>query len=76
MSSLSQDKTFANLKDILTRVEHKDAKGDTNLYNHLLEIFNLLILERIPNGYDTFEELSYFMKYIRDPSLFPEGNIL
>ena len=76
MSSLSKDKTFADLKEILIRIEHKDAKGETNLYNHLLELFNLMILDRSPNAYDSFEELSYFMKYMRDPSIFPEGNIL
>lgn len=72
---LSQEKTFAELKDMLMKMTIKDAAGETNLYNHLTEMFSMLMLERTPNAYDTFEELSIFMKYMRDPSILPAGNI-
>ena len=76
MSSLSKDKTFGDLKEILMKVEHKDAAGETNLYDHILQIFNILIMENVNNGYGVFEEISYAMKYMRYPSLFPDGNVL
>ena len=52
-------KTVDNLKTIL-----RDAKGDgTDLYSHLLEVFNLLILHYPDDALDKLEEVSYLVKY-------------
>lgn len=42
----------------------KDAKGEgTDLYSHLLEVFNLLILHYPDDSLDKLEEVSYLIKF-------------
>lgn len=51
--------TVDNLKQIL-----KDAKKDgTDLYSHLLEVFNLIILHYPDDALDKLEEVSYLVKF-------------
>jgi hypothetical protein len=48
-----------HLKQIL-----KDAKGEgTDLYTHLLEVFNVLILHYPEDSLDKLEEVSYLVKH-------------
>lgn len=52
-------KNVDNLKQIL-----KDAKeGQTDLYSHLLEVFNLMILHYPDDALDKLEEVSYLIKH-------------
>lgn len=52
-------KSVDNLKQIL-----KDAKGEgTDLYTHLLEVFNIIILHYPEDALDKLEEVSYLVKH-------------
>ncbi len=52
-------KNVDNLKQIL-----KDAKGEgTDLYQHLLEIFNIMVLHYPEDSLDKIEEISYLIKH-------------
>ncbi len=58
-------KSVDNLKQIL-----KDAKGEgTDLYSHLLEVFNMLILHYPHDALDKLEEVSYLIKYKDDKDM-------
>lgn len=51
-------KSVDNLKTIL-----KDAKGEgTDLYSHLIEVFNIMILHYPDDALDKLEEVSYLLK--------------
>lgn len=58
-------KNVDNLKQIL-----KDAKGEgTDLYSHLLEIFNVMILHYPEDALDKIEEISYLLKHKSEKSI-------
>lgn len=55
-----QIKTFDNLRGIL-----RNARSDagTDLYQHLVDIMNYIVMHCPDKGLDQFEEISYLLKH-------------
>lgn len=55
-----QIKSFDNLRNILRGARHESG---VDLYQHLVEVMNHIIMHNPDNGLDQFEEISYLLKH-------------
>lgn len=58
-----QIKNFDNLRNILKNARHSSGH---DLYQHLVEVMNHIVMHCPDNGLDKFEEISYLLKLLRD----------
>ena len=54
--------TLDKLKKQLQQVKDLGMPIKTDLYNHLTEVFNRIMLNHPEDGYDKFEEISALVK--------------
>ncbi len=54
--------TLDKLKKQLQQVKDLGMPIKTDLYNHLTEVFNRIMLHHPEDGYDKFEEISALVK--------------
>ena len=69
----TQIKHFDNLRNILRNAKHSSGQ---DLYSHLVEVMNHIVMHCPEQGLDKFEEISYLLKHQRDGKIANLGEFL